>query len=73
MTRKSKYVATTFLPRVHGAAEPGSNLECILDAVRLGHGSCRVVLSTPNGETFRLLVEYEGGANTLHSLPETEQ
>lgn len=73
MTRRSKYTAGQCMPRLFAAASPESNMELLLDAVLLGFGTCRLILSKPNGETFNLLVEYESGSNSVHNVSETEQ
>lgn len=68
MTRRSKYTAEQCMPRVHAIASPESNMELLLDAVMLGHGHCKLILSKPNGDTFELLVDYDGGCNTTDPL-----
>lgn len=73
MTTRSKYKAYQCMPRLHAIASPDSNMELLLDAVLLGFGTCRLIISKPDGSTYELLVEYERGSNHMHTVVETEQ
>ena len=72
MTRRSKYLATSVIPRVLASAPDDSQMRLLLDAVLLGFGECNLTITKPNGEQFLLNVNYMGGANHMFT-EQTEQ